>query len=638
MAIDPTNFGQLRAQATLPSSNADPDTGMEPTQSADTGKQLTPPTQAPSQQPMQLQPSQPSVTTPAVPPTSNPRLQGFIHSVLSGTLSALAGKAPTAYETGADGRVVPAKVQPTDTLANKGRRLASHALEGLAAGSAVPQQRYGSKASALASGLGAGASAATLSANAADAKARQQERENEDAKQRKILNDATRAHLTANTYALYQHAIQEGLDHDPQRAIYQSIFDAASDPESGMKAQIMSEDEARSFAKNNPGWTATHYPVPLGSKPLMENGQPVINADGSPKMVGQVGIITHPETTGQGTFVIPAPMADEVNKFGKHAGITEEVKAGQEIDPFHFAALYGKVQAAKKEAAGAKHELVTVADENATEGEDFGVAKGRKLQRRNPISGDYSDPDATELQNYRKGQADLGNKQDKGGVTDALRFVQDREDARAKLKLKQEQEAGKQTDAFGNTSPLSEKEFNKRYDAFNKSKQYQTLQTLQGSYQQFQQVINDLNAGKDLTGAASVVALFNAIGISATPLAGKGFRINENTIKEHVDARGVDQAAYQKLLSLKTGATITPQQIRDYAGIATGVYRDTYLNTANEEKRQLGYIDVLPLGNNTPIDPITARLYLTIAGNNPDLATEAAKKNGWVVPSVKGTK
>jgi len=37
-----------------------------------------------------------------------------------------------------------------------------------------------------------------------------------------------------------------------------------------------------------------------------------------------------------------------------------------------------------------------------------------------------------------------------------------------------------------------------------------------------------------------------------------------------------------------------------------------------------------------PIDPMTARLYLTIAGNNPDLATEAAKKHGWVVPAVKG--
>jgi hypothetical protein len=130
--------------------------------------------------------------------------------------------------------------------------------------------------------------------------------------------------------------------------------------------------------------------------------------------------------------------------------------------------------------------------------------------------------------------------------------------------------------------------------------------------------------------------LFNAIGISATPLAGKGFRITENTIREHVDARGVDQAAYQKLLSLKNGDVITPQQLKDYATIATGVYRDSYINTANEEFRELGIVDVLPRGNNEPIDEMTARLYLKIANNNPDVATQAAKKNGWIVPTVKG--
>ncbi len=194
-------------------------------------------------------------------------------------------------------------------------------------------------------------------------------------------------------------------------------------------------------------------------------------------------------------------------------------------------------------------------------------------------------------------------------VTPNEKLIQDREDARnaariaaenqrAELKRKQDQSDGKNTDVFGNTSSLPGKEFDKRYDKFNSSKQYQNLSTLQGSYDQFQDAIGDLNSGKPLTGAASVVGLFNAIGISATPLAGKGFRINENTIKEHTDARGMDQAAYQKLLSLKNGDVITPQQLRDYAKIATDVYAESYINAANEQKRQLGYIDVLPLGNN----------------------------------------
>ena len=202
-------------------------------------------------------------------------------------------------------------------------------------------------------------------------------------------------------------------------------------------------------------------------------------------------------------------------------------------------------------------------------------------------------------------------------------------------KAKADASATAYTDAFGNKSTLPEKEFNKRYDDFSKSKMYQNLQTLQGSYQQFQAAINDLNSGKDLTGAQSVVGLFNAIGISATPLAGKGFRINSNTIDEHVGARGIDQAAYQKLLKLKDGDIITPQQLRDYASIATQVYGDAYVNTANEEKRQINYVDVLPQGNNTQIDPVTAHIYLRVAGNDPTKALAAARANGWIVPTIK---
>jgi len=199
-------------------------------------------------------------------------------------------------------------------------------------------------------------------------------------------------------------------------------------------------------------------------------------------------------------------------------------------------------------------------------------------------------------------------------------------------KARRDNASAKNADVFGNVSALPEKEFNKRYDTFNKSKQYQNLQILQGSYQQFQQAVNDINAGKDLSGAASVVGLFNAIGISATPLQGKGFRINENTIREHVEARGINQAAYQKLLALKNGDVITPQQLKDYAGIAAGVYRDSYVNAANEEKRQTGVVDILPVGNNEVVDAMTAGLYLRIAGGDRAKAEAALKKSGWIIP------
>src|SRR5882672_3684904 len=111
--LDASQVRQIQAQASLPSSNAD-DSGAEPTQSSPTGNQLTPPTQAPVQQPMTLQPSQPAATTPAVPPSPNKGLHSFISAFLSSTVGALAGKPETRYITDADGRVVKDPNQPAD--------------------------------------------------------------------------------------------------------------------------------------------------------------------------------------------------------------------------------------------------------------------------------------------------------------------------------------------------------------------------------------------------------------------------------------------------------------------------------------------------------------------------------------------
>jgi len=208
--------------------------------------------------------------------------------------------------------------------------------------------------------------------------------------------------------------------------------------------------------------------------------------------------------------------------------------------------------------------------------------------------------------------------------------------------LKRQAASISQPDPTGFQSNLSVPEYNRRYDAFAKSKGFQQLQTLQGSYAQFQDVLSDLDAGKPMTGAASVVALFNAIGISAEPLAGKGFRINSNTIQEHVGARGLDQAAYQKLLSLKNGDVITPQQVKDYASIAANVYKNAYVASADEAHRQGLPADFLPQGGGTKLDSTTAEIFArAVLHSNPGLArnpdqlraavTQAAQRNGWQV-------
>lgn len=195
-------------------------------------------------------------------------------------------------------------------------------------------------------------------------------------------------------------------------------------------------------------------------------------------------------------------------------------------------------------------------------------------------------------------------------------------------------------DSTGFSSPLSVPEYNKRYGKFTASKQFQNLQQMNQSYQQFQDTLRDINSGKNMTGAQSVVGLFNAIGISAEPLAGKGFRINSNTIEEHIGARGLNQAAYQRLLKLKAGDIITPQQLKDYADIAAQVYENAYVSEAAEAHREGLPADFLPQGGGAKLDGTTARIFTrAVLQAHPELAKDpaklkqavgaAAQANGW---------
>lgn len=155
------------------------------------------------------------------------------------------------------------------------------------------------------------------------------------------------------------------------------------------------------------------------------------------------------------------------------------------------------------------------------------------------------------------------------------------------------------------------------------------LRKTEQSYLQFTKVLNDINAGKDLTGADSVVTLFNAIGLSAEPLKGKGFRINNNTVEEHVNARGLGEKAYNFFANLKNGELITPDQIRDYTGIAVQARNAAYLEAVEEAKREGLPVDFLPKGRGQKATAETAHLYLNAADDNPETAAHAMKQSGW---------
>ena len=172
------------------------------------------------------------------------------------------------------------------------------------------------------------------------------------------------------------------------------------------------------------------------------------------------------------------------------------------------------------------------------------------------------------------------------------------------------------------------KEYDKRFGTFKKN--IDALAQTEGTYQQFNSILNDLNSGKDMTGAESVVGLFDAIGISATPLKGAGFRVSNNVINEHTQARGWLGALQQKLLSAKNGDTITPDQLRSYANVAIQARQSQYVNMANEmHNAGIAADAALPTGNGQKIDAPTAAIFLTLAGGDKNKARAAATSKAW---------
>jgi hypothetical protein len=247
----------------------------------------------------------------------------------------------------------------------------------------------------------------------------------------------------------------------------------------------------------------------------------------------------------------------------------------------------------------------------------------------------------------------LGPTPNQGDVSKAMDRIQKMEENRVNALINQEKLDDKKAqenlggdiltmpDATGFVPganfPGGVKEYNKRQNAMKKN--VDDLTKMDGTFSQFESILDDIKNGKDISGAQSVVALFNAIGISAQPLAGKGFRINNNTVQEHAEARGLGQSLYQKFLSLKNGDVITPQQIADYANIALETRQVAYANLVNQAHNAgLGADFVLPRGNGDRIDPNTAAIFARVSGWNgkgkpsPDViekARKAAVAKGW---------
>lgn len=202
-------------------------------------------------------------------------------------------------------------------------------------------------------------------------------------------------------------------------------------------------------------------------------------------------------------------------------------------------------------------------------------------------------------------------------------------------------DTGNLHDAFGEkvgAPGMDKKEFVKRVDTYNKD-YTKDLNQLDKAYNQLDGIIKNAEATGKLPGADAVVGIFDAIGLSSEPLKGRGFRINGQVIGEHVEGtRNAWQGLGLKLARLTpkgTGQIVTLQQLKDYERIMQEARHDAYVGAGNVARNQGIGVQSIPRGNNSPIDPNTMDIFLTLSGGDANKAATVAKQYGWTPPAQR---
>jgi hypothetical protein len=526
-----------------PTQGADPN-GINPqTQGGDdisapqSAPQATP--VAPQAPPQNGQPSQPQAkpaTPPGSPQTTKDFFHNLSHSFVGSVLGALAGKEPTRYVVDSTGKTIPDPTQAKPTAGDNLRSIASNALQGLAAGAQVPQQK--SKAASLAAGLGAGAQAQSQNAERKDDKAKKAAGDDYEREQQQILRRHDIARGNALQMSTMQHINQEELDHDPERQKNRSL--ATSAEAEGLDVKYLSESEAQKMFQTDPKTLiAEHHLLPVGFKAVRDaDGNPVFDQDGNPKMEGQLALINGMQ---DGEFTPPESFYADAKKYGKLGGAsdTDGLQSGQPISVENFGRLHGAILEGKK----AEHQ-------GWVKPEDvFGGADGKIPMQRNTSTGELRAYPAGVVPNIEnkpaesaakaaKDTADANKKDNTGEVTPALRYVQEMENHRAEIKQK--------LDAKDQTLGKSYETQNKEFDTIRKpiATQLDSFSTLRSS----------LDQGTATGDSVVAPALLKAL------VAGGGVRITQAEISNFTHGRSTVEDFKGILQKMSDGESITPEQ------------------------------------------------------------------------------
>jgi len=326
-----------------------PNPAMQP-QSSPINGQLTPPTSSPA-------PSAPDFSKAvAVPAKPGQFMHNLSHAFIASLLGTMAGPPePSSYTTDETGKMTP--VMPSDGTGARIRRIASAALRGLAAGSAVPPQKSG-LAAGLA-GAGAGFEAQRQQMTQEDLLKRQQSKEQfEQAQQAKLQKfNIARGNAAMLTEAFANNKYLNEMD--PVRAnnlsIVQDIQDYKKEhPEQSdlPNVEFMSKDEATRLSNADPHWHTEHHVLPIGSNPAIQDGQETFNPDGTPKFEPHVAVI---DGFHDGRVPVPKQMVDELRRYGSlgmpnFTNYDKSITPGEAlmVDDTQFAGLLANLSTARR--------------------------------------------------------------------------------------------------------------------------------------------------------------------------------------------------------------------------------------------------------------------------------------------------
>jgi hypothetical protein len=319
--------------------------------------------------------SVPAVAPPQAAPAAPPPGGSFRHlaPALIGAVLGVAGPAPTRYGTDANGRTVALPAAP-ETTSDKIRRIANHALVGLAASGNAPQQKSG-LANALA-GAGEGANAVGQEQQTQDKAARAKAQEDFETEQRTKLQKHNILVSNAAMLTTHFHNLRQENDLDPQRSQNKNLASQLED--AGVNVRYLTDDEAKELGTKDPNFVTSHILLPIGFKPVTdEKGNVVTDENGTPQDQGQIAVI---DGLHDGKIPMPASVVDDVKQYGKLAGMKnyDGLKAGDEVDMKGFVHLFSAIQQAKKKEAEGWVKYQTV----------FGGDDGKTPMQYNPVTND----------------------------------------------------------------------------------------------------------------------------------------------------------------------------------------------------------------------------------------------------------